>query len=132
MRSRIGLRVATLGVMFVFAASNVLAQTSAHQADRPVHASLTTSALLEAERIGYLRQPPSQNAPAVAKSPSWAGRHPVLLGTLIGMGAGTAVGVGTVASGHPENGEPGAVIFGGILVGAAGGALVGLLVGAVR
>ncbi len=131
MSLRRGICAAIAGATFVFSASKVLAQTPSHHTEGSIRTSLTRSALIEAERIGYLR-PSTQSAPAVAKSPSWVRRHPVLLGTLVGIAAGTAVGVGTVASGHPENGEPGPVIVGGILAGAGGGALVGLLVSAVR
>jgi hypothetical protein len=117
--------------MFVSCANSVPAQTVS-PTEGFVRQSLSKSALLEAERIGYARQPSSQSPPAVAKSRSWAGRHTVLLGTLIGTAAGTAIAAGTIASGHPENGEPGAVMALGIFAGVGGGTLIGLLISAVR
>ena len=62
---------------------------------------------------------------------SWAGRHPVLFGALVGLGVGVAVEVAVIPGG--SGGEPHSVylpMFGG--AGAGIGSLAGAIVSAVR
>ena len=132
MRSAVVRTSLVLGMGFVLSTSNALAQVPVGGSLEPNRHTLLQAAVVEATRVGALRPTASQAAAATGKQGTWVQRHPVLLGTLIGMGAGTAMAGGMVAAGHPEGGEVGAVMFGGVLAGAAGGALVGWLVSALR
>ena len=80
---------------------------------------LSTGNVREASR----RQPPPRR--------SWAGRHPVIFGALIGLGVGLGVEAAVIPG--ASGGEPHSAylpMFGG--VGAGSGALVGLILSAVR
>jgi hypothetical protein len=62
---------------------------------------------------------------------TWAGRHPVLFGALVGLGVGVAVEAAVIPG--ASGGEPHSVylpMFGG--VGAGVGSLTGLIVSAVH
>jgi hypothetical protein len=66
-----------------------------------------------------------------ARERSWPGRHPVLFGTLVGLGVGLAVEAAVIPG--ARGGEPHSVylpMFGGL--GAGIGSLVGLIVSAAR
>jgi hypothetical protein len=66
-----------------------------------------------------------------ARKRSWPGRHPVLFGTLVGLGVGLGVEAAVIPG--ESGGEPHSVylpIFGGL--GAGIGSLVGLIVSAAR
>jgi hypothetical protein len=66
-----------------------------------------------------------------ARERSWPGRHPVLFGTLVGLGVGLAVEAAVIPG--ASGGEPHSVyipMFGGL--GAGIGSLVGLIVSAAR
>ena len=80
-------------------------------------AASTDSALLRVQQPGQSNR-------------SWIGRHPVLFGTLVGLGGGYLVGVGAGEDGIFDDftaGENGLFVAG---IGAGTGALVGAIVGA--
>jgi hypothetical protein len=80
-------------------------------------AASTDSALLRVQQPGQ-------------RNRSWIGRHPVLFGTLVGLGGGYLVGVGAGEDGIFDDftaGENGLFVAG---IGAGAGALVGAIVGA--
>lgn len=54
---------------------------------------LAVSAAREAARLAKL--PPTSYSPQASQPRSWQGRHPVALGSLIGLGAGFGLGVAT-------------------------------------
>ena len=91
-----------------------------------------------ARTIGIVQQPP----PAPVKERRWVGRHPVLTGVLVGLGAGFAVGAATCYEPTAEgfacyNGsfDPPARLLGGFTLagfGAGIGAGVGAIVRAIR
>jgi hypothetical protein len=94
---------------------------------------LPTGLMREAVNGEYVRfaAPPLAVSQQQARERSWPGRHPVLFGTLVGLGVGLAVEAAVIpgASGR----EPHSVyipMFGGL--GAGIGSLVGLIVSAAR
>ena len=80
-------------------------------------AASTDSALLRVQQPGQ-------------RNRSWIGRHPVLFGTLVGLGGGYLVGIGAGEDGIFDDftaGENGLFVAG---IGAGTGALLGAIVGA--
>ncbi len=100
------------------------AQTQREGGDRDLTIRISTiqpstANVLEASRR---QQPPRR---------SWAGRHPVIFGALIGLGVGLGVQAAVIPG--ASGGEPHSAylpMFGG--VGAGSGALVGWIVSVVR
>jgi hypothetical protein len=92
----------------------------------------------EAARVAKLPQTPS--SPQPLQRQSWASRHPVALGSLIGLGAGFALGTATCT--YPGSEPCGASTYelsprmtGGIFVGVIGtgiGAGIGAIVSAMQ
>jgi hypothetical protein len=90
---------------------------------RPLSDGIREEAMRSAEAVGRAKAP-QQAAPRRR----WAGRHPVLLGALIGLGAGLAVSAGEGGSSDLSAGQVAAFLGG---TGAGIGAAVGGIVGAV-
>lgn len=109
------IRVALL-IVALLAPSGGFAETLREAVDRE-------SARLAALPAVVLQQQPRER--------SWRGRHPVLFGALVGLGAG--IGVQAVVIPGESGGEPHSAylpMFGGM--GAGIGSLVGLIVSAAR
>jgi len=119
-------------------AVDVVAQTAAANQDarftvvQPATTVVRDAAVREAVRLGSMRQ---QTVPPTSDR-SWPGRHPVLLGALVGLGAGIAF---TAATADANNGcrrssdypcGQVALVLGGL--GAGIGAGVGGIVALVR
>ena len=84
------------------------------------------------EKSSYrLPTPPPAVPQQQAKKRSWPGRHPVIFGTLVGLGAGLAIEAAVIPG--ASGGEPHSVYIPMFAtVGAGTGALVGYIISANR
>lgn len=116
-RSSEGVTVPTSRLPSTLAAGWIERATSRELARLNLAAASTDSALLPGQQPGQ-------------RTRSWIGRHPVLFGTLVGLGGGYLVGVGAGEDGIFDDftaGENGLFVAG---IGAGAGALVGAIAGA--
>lgn len=110
--------------------ASVLLMPAAGAAQTPAAGAIREATMRESARLAALPAGLRQQQPAPQKR-SWRGRHPVLFGTLIGLGA--ALAIEAVVIPGESGGEPHSVyvpMFG--TLGAGVGAATGWIVSAVR
>jgi len=69
----------------------IVTPTVVHGEERPNGTPLRLAAAREVSRIAAIRQAPATAPAGAERTRSWAGRHPVLLGALVGFGGGAAL-----------------------------------------
>jgi hypothetical protein len=110
-----------LVISWLMTPAGVFAQTQPAHGDREV--TILESVRSTALPLVWQKQPPPER--------SWPGRHPVLFGALVGLGAGLAIEAAVIPG--ASGGEPhSAYIPMFACTGAGIGALVGLIVSAAR
>ncbi len=93
--------------------------------------SIRTAVKRDGTALSMLAAPAAQQQQSQPRERTWAGRHPVLFGALVGLAVGVAVEVAVIPG--ASGGEPHSVylpMFGG--VGAGIGSLAGVIVSAAR
>ena len=120
------LLAALLGVSLIAGSSPMLA---AGADDRP----LARAAVAEATRLAAAGASQTAQKPA-ARERSWAGRHPVFFGALVGTGGGAAVGAASASCDQNQFCPvgPGVAIAVVAILGAGIGSITGFFIGASR
>ena len=133
--------IATVLALLLSAPSSVFAQAITGAADKPQESAPLASSTsftdlrqsLEREAARLSRSEEAATSKQQPSDRSWAGRHPVLLGALIGVAAGTAWGAAACSSGGCKaDSLTGPLMALGAGVGAGVGAGIGAVVAIVR